>query len=101
MQKFVITHPEMGIYVGNAMGMGFWSNLDAVGQDSVPVFDTAEEARSHVSEWDDHNDPDGYGYESVEVTDEATFATADELKEAGLSGMLGELVVTVGYRGCA
>ena len=30
--RFVLYHPEDGVYLGGFMGLGFWSNLDPVGQ---------------------------------------------------------------------
>ncbi|WP_046869587.1 hypothetical protein [Microvirga massiliensis] len=89
--KVAITHPELGIYVGNCMGLGFWSLLDAVGQDCAVVFDTEEEARRHVSSWDERNAPDDYGYAAVEVADDAHYATVDDLSAAGLDELVGEL----------
>lgn len=47
----VITHPEWGVYLGNCLGMGFWSELDPVGQPAAVVFDNETDARNHVSSW--------------------------------------------------
>lgn len=44
----VITHPELGIYLGSAMGLGFWSKLDPVGQQAAVTFDSPEQAAAHV-----------------------------------------------------
>jgi hypothetical protein len=40
---YVINHPEMGVYLGSCMGLGFWSRLDPV-DDTAATFDTQEEA---------------------------------------------------------
>lgn len=86
----VITHEKQGIYVGNALGFGFWSMLDTAGQTEVPTFENERQAREHVASWIDHNDPDDYRYVEVKAQAEMS-ATADELAAAGLEGMLGEL----------
>lgn len=93
--KYVITHPELGIYVGHAMGLGFWSMLDAAGQDTAVVFDSIDEAMLHVGSWENEGDPDAYSYEAVEVDHDATHATVQELREAGLGPLLGELAINV------
>lgn len=49
---FVLTHPEMGVYLGSWVGMGFWSKLDPVGQASAITFPTEEAAESHMASWD-------------------------------------------------
>jgi len=93
--KYAITHPEQGIYVGNAMGLGFWSLWDAAGQDRAVVFDTKEEARRHVSSWENGSDPDAYGYAEVNVAPDAHYAAVGELREAGLADLVGELAINV------
>lgn len=50
MKRLVIVHPEMGIYLGNFMGLGFWSKLDPVGQPSAITFATESEAKEHMEE---------------------------------------------------
>jgi hypothetical protein len=94
MKKYAITHPEQGIYVGYAMGMGFWSLWDAAGQTTAAVFDLEDDARDHVASWSNHNDPHAYGYAPVEVSPDAEHATVDELREAGLHDLIGELAIT-------
>jgi len=93
--KYVITHPERGIYVGNAMGLGFWSLWDAAGQDCAVVFDTERDARDHVASWESGGDPDAYGYAGVPLSPEARYATVGELREAGLDDLIGELAINV------
>lgn len=34
------------------MGMGFWSKLDAAGQEEAPLFDSEDDAWKHVISWD-------------------------------------------------
>lgn len=100
--KFVITEPELGIYVGNAMGLGFWSKLDTVGQDRVPVFDTREQAQEHINSWDGANeDVHEYAFAEVDVSDDATYATVYELIDAGLEDLIGDMAVNVPTMGSA
>lgn len=51
--RFVVVHPEMGVYLGSAMGMGFWSKLDPVGQDSAITFVNRMQAEQVMRAWDD------------------------------------------------
>lgn len=90
--KYVITEPEFGIYVGSAIGLGFWSKLDSVGQDSVPVFDTEEQAQEHIASWEpDEDDERVYSFVEVDVPHDAEFATVYDLVDAGLEDMLGDM----------
>lgn len=103
MKSFVIVHPKLGIYLGNAMGLGFFSNLDCAGQDLACIFDTEDQAREHVSGWDDNNDPELYGYVGVDVA--ARWATIEELEAAGLKEftqqMRTERLINLGVAGSA
>lgn len=45
---FVITHPELGVFIGNCMGFAFWSELDPVDQPSAVAFATEGEATEHA-----------------------------------------------------
>lgn len=83
MTKIVIVHPEMGIYLGNCLGLGFFSMLDCAGQDHAATFPTVGAARLHVIPWDENNDPDAYRY--VEVDGSSEWASIEELEAAGLS----------------
>lgn len=80
--KVVIVHPEMGIYLGNCLGLGFFSMLDCAGQITAALIESEAEAREHVSTWSTKNDPDTYRY--VEVTAVRQWATIEELEAAGL-----------------
>lgn len=84
----VITHPEMGIYLGNCLGLGFWTLLDTAGQSRAVIFESGHQAREHVVSWVSHNDPEQYGFHEVKCANEF-FATVEELKLAGLAGLLG------------
>lgn len=87
----VITSPEWGIYLGNFMGLGFWSMLDTAGQDCAVTFQNEEAARAHVARWEANGDPDAYGYAEVVPSSSDGYATVADLKEAGLAGYLGSM----------
>lgn len=44
--RYIVSHPEMGLFVGVAMGFGFWSKLDPAGQRQVPAFESVEQCSS-------------------------------------------------------
>jgi hypothetical protein len=46
--RFVLFHPEAGIY----LGLGFWSALDPTGQDTAMTFETVAEALAYTESWD-------------------------------------------------
>lgn len=80
--KFVIVHPEMGVYLGNCMGLGFFSMLDCAGQDHAVTFPTVAAARLHVIPWESNNDPDAYRYVPVDTAGE--WASIEDIEAAGL-----------------
>lgn len=47
----LIVHPTLGIYLGNAMGLGFWSHLDPCGQDAAVAFPDEDAAQAHTAAW--------------------------------------------------
>lgn len=87
----VITHPELGVYLGSAFGLGFWSKLDSVGQDSAATFETAEQANEYIRGWQEYNDPAFHTLVTVECADDQ-YATMIEMKAAGIdtTGMEGD-----------
>lgn len=52
MTRLVLVHPEWGIYLGSAMGFGFWSKIDPIGQDAAVTFPDAETAERVMASWD-------------------------------------------------
>jgi hypothetical protein len=50
--RFILCHPEHGVYLGSCMGLGFWSKLDPAGQDCAPTFETQDLAMEYVDSWD-------------------------------------------------
>lgn len=86
----VITHPTQGIYLGNCLGLGFWTLIDCAGQDHACVFDDLASAEKHIRSWDSDDEPGTYNMVAV-CTAERNFASVTELKEAGLDHLLGEM----------
>lgn len=48
---YVIVSDRDGIYLGNALGLGFWSKCDPAGQNAAVVFPSPEDAFEHLSSW--------------------------------------------------
>lgn len=90
MLRWVIFHPEEGIYLGNCMGFGFFSLLDSVGQEQAVVFISNRQAKDHIRAWDTDNNPDNYKFIQLEC-DNDLYATIEELKEGGLAEYLGDM----------
>lgn len=86
--RIVITHTEMGVYLGGFLGLGFWTLIDPAGQPSAVTFDDEAQARAHVSSWCEENDPDAYRYVPVTTCD---YAAPAELKDVGLGHLLGDM----------
>ncbi|WP_371436218.1 hypothetical protein [Polaromonas sp.] len=82
----VITHPEMGIYLGNCMGLGFWSKIDAVGQPSAVTFVSKEDATEFMKTWDG-GVPEGVDFKEV-VPADGGFASIAACVAAGLEPWL-------------
>lgn len=49
---YVIAHAELGVFVGAAMGLAFWSRLDSVGQTVAATFASEEEALDFARIWE-------------------------------------------------
>jgi len=80
--RVIITHPEMGVYLGNCMGFGFWSKLDPVGQTHAVVFMDVDEAIQHIHSWDGMREPGDYVLLDVRTT-EGGYASIAECSAAG------------------
>lgn len=81
----VIIHPEWGIFVGISMGLAFWSAMDCVGQDCVPVMPDEAEARAFIDAWDGNDVTDKTVFKFHPVQAAKQWATIEELDAAGLS----------------
>lgn len=81
---YVISHPDMGIYLGNCFGLGFWSKLDPVGQESAITFPSQDAADSHMATWENEVPA---GVTLVEVSEDSEgYASVQACIEAGLEG---------------
>lgn len=89
MNKLVIYTEDEGVYLGSCLGLGFWSKLDPVGQQSAVTFENAEEVAIHIQNWPDDQKvklrlveviPDLDGYASIQA-----------IVHAGLPGWLDEV----------
>ena len=77
MGRCFIVHPEMGVFLGHAMGMSFFSLIgDAGGQYKAPVWNTHKEAQDFLGTWRNSPPPEqfvlfdlpsGYGYDQEYV----------------------------------
>lgn len=88
-RKIVIIHPNMGVYLGHFLGLGFWTLLDPAGQSQAVVFDNVADARAHVASWESQDRPEDYGFHEVRST--GRYATIPMLIDAGLSHLLGTM----------
>lgn len=85
-EKYLIAHREWGVFLGSAMGMAFWSKMDAVGQDQAVVFDTELRAEEYLKTWDWNGEeqPDEIGIHPVLVaTEDQGYATMEECENSG------------------
>lgn len=98
MKLVVMSQPEMGVYLGSCMGFGFWSKMDSAGQDVACGFKDEEDARRYIASWD--HIPEGIEYHEIECARDdqgncdgchICYVTVDELKNAGLGDMLGDM----------
>lgn len=91
--RYVITRPEWGIYLGHAMGMGFWTLLDPIGQDYATTFATKTAASLHIRSWDANATLSLYKLKPVQVSASHGYATIAELRDAGLERLLGDMEI--------
>ena len=79
-QRVILHNKDMGIYLGSAMGFGFWSKLDPCGQDAAWTFESIEQARQAIASWD--SPVKNPMFKHVEV--EGEFATIQQCVDVGL-----------------
>jgi hypothetical protein len=89
MKRWIITHDEWGIFLGVALGAGWWTKLDSVGQPSAVAFGSREEANQIMTLMRPPNDHEEYIIIEIECT--GLFATIPELRAAGLAPMMGNM----------
>ena len=87
-RQIVIYTKANGVYLGSAIGLGFWSKLDPVGQDAAVTFQSIRKAKRIVRNWKDK--PDGIQYKQVcsDITEKngTCFASIEACFRAGLPG---------------
>jgi hypothetical protein len=96
--RIVLTHPDMGVYLGNCLGLGFWTLLDTAGQQEAVTFPDIDTARAHIRSWEANADPAAYDFVPVDCIDYATIA---DLAKAGLGPMLGDMLNNLPCRAAA
>ncbi|MFC3724439.1 hypothetical protein [Neoaquamicrobium sediminum] len=91
MKRVVITHPQMGVYLGNAMGFGFFSLLDCVGHSQAVSFGSVSAAQEHIKNWANHSDPATFAFVEVDAHEE--YVDVISLVQAGVpSSMLEPMI---------
>ncbi len=87
-RQIVIYTRSNGVYLGSAIGLGFWSKLDPAGQDAAITFPNIREAKRIVRNWETR--PPGIQYKQVraDITgiDYTMYASIEACFRAGLPG---------------
>lgn len=92
MTRVVIVHPERGIFIGEFLGMGFWTKWEVAEQSCVVTFEDEADARDYVSGWTgDHEAIAAFTYHPVAPDMPRNGASAAALRAAGLEDHLGLL----------
>lgn len=84
MEKYVIYSEIDGIYLGSAMGMGFWSKLDPAGQEEAVAFDSTEDAWEFVASWECAPQKDTKVVPVQVESEQDFYASMKQIAEAGL-----------------
>jgi hypothetical protein len=91
-ERFVVAHPDDGVFLGAMMGLGFWSKLDPVGQDAAVTFATPAAFNEWVAELRKEEPKAfdrGYSLHPVKATvyeSGVWYATVADCQAAGLPG---------------
>ena len=80
-ERYLLIHPEWGIFLGTMWGMGWWSKLDSVGQLAANVFDEPDQIHKFVDTFE--YKPQEYDVEKV-LTKDPEWATIEEIEAMGL-----------------
>lgn len=91
--RYLLVHPEYGIYLGNCLGLGFWSKVDPVGQPAAVTFQTEADAEAHMDDWGTPR-PEGYYLHPIDT--EQDYAIVTQCILAGLDGWIDEQTSHVG-----
>lgn len=89
--RYVLVDAELGIYLGGAMGLGFWSKLDSVGQNTAITFPSQDEAVKHALSWDNKIPsvvvmPIELPASTPTMPNGSMYATIEDCVRAGLEG---------------
>ncbi len=49
--RYLVYSESQGIYLGSALGMDFWSNMNPIGQDAAFTFPTEQDASGLVDDY--------------------------------------------------
>jgi hypothetical protein len=84
--RYVIYHPTDGVYLGNCLGLGFFANLDPVGQPEAVTFKSEQEALEHLRSWDPNPESTFRSDLLVKPVDTggAQYASIEQIVAAGL-----------------
>jgi hypothetical protein len=84
---------DWGIYLGCALGIGFWSRSDCGEQFQAVVFENEKAARAHIDEWRPVQQQELFRCVSIPGTHKGRieYASIENLVSAGLAPMLGEM----------
>lgn len=86
MFRWVLYSDELGIFLGTCLGLGFWSKLDAVGQDSACTFESESQALDYIAKQQEML-TDAVDIRPVKVlVEHDRYATVSECVLAGLPG---------------
>ncbi len=77
-KRYLLVHPEWGVYLGSMWSLGFWSKLDPVGQNSAAVFENWQEIHDFVDTWE--SKPKEYDIEEI-TTEDPNYATISEISK--------------------
>jgi hypothetical protein len=87
---FILHHPAAGVYLGNCLGMGFWSKWDPVGQTEAVTFDSQAEALEHIQSWHQGDENNVIFRKEITIhpvhTKNPKYATITEIEAAGFPG---------------
>lgn len=90
MKRYILIHKSDGIFLGHAMGLAFFSVLDAVGQTQAVTFESLEAGHAFLAETGNVWTPELVRFEPVECATDG-HATCDELEAAGFKDLLGDM----------
>lgn len=52
--RFVVHSERLGVFLGDCMGLDFWSRLDPVGQDAAATFRSEADAQAFIARVGEH-----------------------------------------------